>query len=177
MHLQILQTSLGRMHISVFIIIVISSAQYSRAFAKLLKYFPFFREVSLRKIIKIFFLDNPFRVVGTRTLDFRRALFAFPTTGFSCDMSSFLTIHVCIHTQTHSILYLSPFCFLFHIPRNTPDILNSNSIARFSPRKSLPSRWLCPISPTILRTFLILALLCVFNSNRKTAIRRTAAAQ
>lgn len=82
-----------------------------------------------------------------------RALFAFPATGFSRYLSSFLS-HTNIHTRTHTPLCILFFLatslslFLSYVHGNTPDILDSNSIARFSPRKSLPSKWLCPPIPS-----------------------------
>lgn len=101
----------------------------------------------MRKIIKIFFLGNPFRVARDAHIGFSSSTFRFSHDWLFPRPVSFLSSRTRMYTHIHthySILQLPPFCLLFYVPRNTPDILDSNSIARFSPRKSLPSRWLLP---------------------------------
>lgn len=84
--------------------------------------------------------------------DFRRAL--FPQLAFHATCPSSLS-HIHRYTYVYAYTLCIPFLFVIFLSlsllllrsRKYPDILNSNSIARFSRRKSLPSKWLCPISP------------------------------
>lgn len=114
------------------------SAQYSYASARLLKYFSL--------IIR-------FASSGRARRIFAEHFSLFPRLAFHATSSLFsLRIYTYTHTRARGLsCILLPFRVLFHVPRNTPDILDSNSIARFSSRKSLPSRWLCPIPPCDLR--------------------------
>lgn len=122
--------------------------------------------------------------------DFRRALCAFPVTGFSRDLSSFLSdTCACTHTLFYIFffLFLPLSLFLSCVRGNTSDILDSNSIARFS-QEILLSKWLCPISSprfTISRISLSLSLFLSrtcplvprvrFQFQPQGCIRRTAA--